>query len=32
MENFDRFWNMTSKNETEFSECADNYGHVESAD
>ena len=32
MENFGRFENITSKNETEFSDCADKYGRVESAD
>ena len=31
MENFDRLWNITAKNETEFSDCTDKYGHVESA-
>ena len=30
-ENFG-FYNITSKNETEFSGCADKYGNVESAD
>ena len=32
MENFGWFYNITSKNETEFSDCADKYGNVESAD
>ena len=32
MENFDWIQNVTSKNQTEFSDCADKYGHVESAD
>ena len=31
-ENFGWFYNITSKNETEFSGCADKYGNVESAD
>ena len=32
MEDYSRFQNIISKNETEFSDCADKYGHVESAD
>ena len=32
MENFGRFYNKASKNETEFSDCPDKYGNVDSAD
>ena len=32
MEKFGWFYNTTSKNETEFSDWADKYGHVASAD
>ena len=32
MKNFGRFYNITSKNETDFSDCPDKYGKVESAD
>ena len=32
MQNFGWGLNKTSKNETEFSDCVNKYGHVESAD
>ena len=31
MENLGQFSNITSRHETEFSDCPDKYGHVESA-